>query len=216
VEDLQYLQSLVGLDSDGFPGSLLLKARAQFAKRDWKKTIQILCVARERFRVLSSPIQRIINYNHALVCMGAGDYEDALKIYERTGFDGAPASVLVSYCTSLIMTESTQRAAEFVESLTPKQVAVVNLGLAHLYCYRDNWEFGLLRLVESDGDWFQTKHIILAFVLNVGKGHVRCDHFEDWNYGIERLVHFLTRKNHEEAIILLALVKKLLLPIVAT
>jgi len=216
VEDLEYLQSLVGFDSDGAQGSLLLKARTQFAKRDWKKTIQILCLARERFRVLSSSIQRIINYNHALVCMCAGDYDDALKIYERTGVDGAPASVLVSYCTCMIMTESTQRAVEFVESLPPKQVAVVNLGLAHLYCCQDNWEFGLLRLVESDGDWYQTKQIILAFLINVGKGHVRCDHFEDWNNVIERLVNFLTRNKHEEANILLTLVKKLMLPTVAT
>jgi hypothetical protein len=216
IEDLEYLQSLVGSDTDGTPGSLLLKARIQFAKRDWKKTVQILCLARERLSVSSTTIRRIVNYNHALACMCAGDYDDALRIYERTGVDGAPSSVLVSYCTALIMTESTQKAAEFVESLQPTQLAAVNLGLAQLYCSQDNWEFGLLLLVESDGDWYQTKQIILAFLMNVGEGHVRCDHFENWNNVIEQLVNFLTRKNDEEANILLTLVKKLMLPTVAT
>ena len=215
--DLSYIHELLG-DKERIVhaslGGTLLTARACFTEKrlDGVRFNLIKAMKQEK---LSFSDRLIVNYNLAYISLCEGKFEDAVKFYELNGVAlDAPPFVLGHYCTALILSDHREKAIEFIQTVPPKSAGEVNLMMARLYCSRNEWEFGLLRLIESNGsDWFTVKQIVLAFLMCVGTSRVRYGEFEKWNPVVEALLVFLGNQGElREANILLHLVERLRLP----
>lgn len=89
-----------------------------------------------------------------------------------------PAAVLASYCVALILTDAIAQAEDILTLVHHEEESsdacthstVINIVIGHLYCGRENFEFGLDRVMEALGDmsrinaetWLYAKKAFMA------------------------------------------------------
>ncbi|KAI5061927.1 hypothetical protein GOP47_0022466 [Adiantum capillus-veneris] len=142
------------------------------------------------------PIWRL-NVAHNIF-MQDNTYDEAIQYYEpivKNSGDNilsAPAIVLANLCVSYIMTSRNEEAEELMRKIEKEEerahyedpekqclhLCIVNLVIGTLYCAKQNFEFGISRIIKSldpisrklDSEtWFYAKRCFLALADNLTK-----------------------------------------------
>ncbi|MCO5574755.1 hypothetical protein L7F22_028545 [Adiantum nelumboides] len=145
---------------------------------------------------LEHPIWRL-NVAHNIF-MQDDMYDDAVQYYEpivkKSGDNilNAPAIVLANLCVSYIMTSRNEEAEDLMRKIEKEEeraryedpekqclhLCIVNLVIGTLYCVKQNFEFGMSRIIKSldpissklDSEtWFYAKRCFLALADNLTK-----------------------------------------------
>ncbi|KAH7282442.1 hypothetical protein KP509_35G030700 [Ceratopteris richardii] len=145
---------------------------------------------------MEHPIWRL-NVAHNLF-MQDNLYDEAIQYYEpivkKSGDNilNAPAIVLANLCVSYIMTSRNEEAEDLMRKIEKEEeraqyedqgkqclnLCIVNLVIGTLYCAKQNFEFGISRIIKSldpiskkmDSEtWFYAKRCFLALADNLAK-----------------------------------------------
>ncbi|GBG84433.1 hypothetical protein CBR_g38718 [Chara braunii] len=125
-------------------------------------------------------------------------YKEAIRYYEpivkkhSDDILGIPAIVLANLCVSYIMTSQNEDAEELMRKIEKEEeraqyqdpekqcfhLCIVNLVIGTLYCAKQNFEFGISRVIKSlepynkkieTDTWFYAKRCFLALIENLAK-----------------------------------------------
>jgi len=127
-------------------------------------------------------------------------FKDAIRYYAPIVHKGkhgenileVPAIVLANLCVSYIMTSQNEAAEELMRKIESEEqrlsyldpdkqvyhLCIVNLVIGTLYCAKDNFEFGISRIIKSlepydrkigPDTWFYAKHCFLALAEQMAK-----------------------------------------------